>query len=57
MKFSDEQIADVFQLLAAILHIGNLEFITAGGAQVSNSDGELLFKLLRYQLIGQFYLE
>ncbi|XP_071812274.1 unconventional myosin-X-like isoform X4 [Apostichopus japonicus] len=38
MKFSDEQIADVFQLLAAILHVGNLEFITAGGAQVSNSD-------------------
>ncbi|KAJ8025311.1 Unconventional myosin-X [Holothuria leucospilota] len=42
MKFSEEQIKDVLQLLAAILHVGNLEFITAGGAQVSNGDALLV---------------
>ncbi|XP_063965090.1 unconventional myosin-X-like isoform X3 [Lytechinus pictus] len=36
MQFTDENVDDVFHLLAAILHIGNIKFITAGGAQVDN---------------------
>ena len=36
IKFTKEHIQDVLSLLAAILHIGNVEFITAGGAQVKD---------------------
>ncbi|XP_044862668.1 unconventional myosin-X isoform X1 [Mauremys mutica] len=35
MKFSKEEVREVLRLLAGILHLGNIEFITAGGAQVS----------------------
>ena len=41
MKFSKEQIQDVLSLLAAILHIGNVDFITAGGAQVKDMHSKL----------------
>ncbi|XP_072179526.1 unconventional myosin-X-like [Diadema setosum] len=54
MEFSQENVKDVFQLLAAILHLGNVKFITAGGAQVENmSDLETVAHLLsvdEYQL-------
>ena len=40
MEFTDENVHDVFQLLAAILHLGNVRFITAGGAQVENMNSE-----------------
>ncbi|XP_071802894.1 unconventional myosin-X-like isoform X2 [Asterias amurensis] len=36
MKFTQEQIHDVFCLLSAILTLGNVQFITAGGAQVKD---------------------
>ncbi|XP_039920616.1 unconventional myosin-X [Hirundo rustica] len=35
MEFSREEVREVLRLLAGILHLGNIEFITAGGAQVS----------------------
>ncbi|KAL2307883.1 hypothetical protein Nmel_000872, partial [Mimus melanotis] len=35
MEFSREEVREVLRLLAGILHLGNVEFITAGGAQVS----------------------
>nr|XP_056710127.1 unconventional myosin-X [Euleptes europaea] len=35
MQFTTEEVHDVLRLLAGILHLGNIEFITAGGAQVS----------------------
>ncbi|XP_060100292.1 unconventional myosin-X [Heteronotia binoei] len=35
MQFTPEEVHDVLRLLAGILHLGNIEFITAGGAQVS----------------------
>uniref|UniRef100_A0A8C5GVU2 Myosin X n=1 Tax=Gouania willdenowi TaxID=441366 RepID=A0A8C5GVU2_GOUWI len=35
MQFTEENINDVLRLLAGILHTGNIEFMTAGGAQVS----------------------
>ena len=42
MKFSKEHIQDVLSLLAAILHIGNVDFITAGGAQVKDMHSKLM---------------
>ncbi|XP_013928963.1 PREDICTED: unconventional myosin-X-like, partial [Thamnophis sirtalis] len=47
MQFTTEEVRDVLRLLAGILHLGNIEFITAGGAQVSfktalNRSAELL---------------
>uniref|UniRef100_A0ACB8FC92 Unconventional myosin-X n=1 Tax=Sphaerodactylus townsendi TaxID=933632 RepID=A0ACB8FC92_9SAUR len=35
MQFTTEEVYDVLRLLAGILHLGNIEFMTAGGAQVS----------------------
>ncbi|XP_038357204.1 unconventional myosin-X isoform X8 [Canis lupus familiaris] len=35
MEFSKEEVREVLRLLAGVLHLGNIEFITAGGAQVS----------------------
>lgn len=34
MGFSPENQSDIFSILASILHLGNIKFITAGGAQV-----------------------
>lgn len=34
MQFSKEEVREVLRLLAGILHLGNIEFITAGGAQI-----------------------
>ncbi|CAL8267749.1 unnamed protein product [Lota lota] len=36
MGFSEEEIRDVFRLLSAVLQMGNIEFMTAGGAQVTS---------------------
>lgn len=41
MEFSREEVQEVLRLLAGILHLGNIEFITAGGAQVSFKTGEV----------------
>lgn len=35
MQFTEENIAEVLRLLSGILNVGNIEFITAGGAQVA----------------------
>lgn len=40
MEFSKEEVREVLRLLAGILHLGNVEFITAGGAQVSFKTGK-----------------
>ncbi|CAL8347397.1 unnamed protein product [Merluccius merluccius] len=37
MQFSEEHIGEILRLLAGILHAGNIEFMTAGGAQVSST--------------------
>uniref|UniRef100_A0A8C7K3F8 Unconventional myosin-X-like n=1 Tax=Oncorhynchus kisutch TaxID=8019 RepID=A0A8C7K3F8_ONCKI len=36
MQFSEEEIRDVFKLLSAVLLMGNIEFMTAGGAQITS---------------------
>uniref|UniRef100_A0A8C9T341 Unconventional myosin-X-like n=1 Tax=Scleropages formosus TaxID=113540 RepID=A0A8C9T341_SCLFO len=34
MEFTEEEIRDVFKLLSGVLQLGNIEFMTAGGAQI-----------------------
>ncbi|XP_041659082.1 unconventional myosin-X isoform X3 [Cheilinus undulatus] len=41
MQFTEESIGEVLRLLAGILHTGNIEFMTAGGAQVSSKSAAL----------------
>ncbi|XP_068602601.1 unconventional myosin-X [Brachionichthys hirsutus] len=36
MEFTEEEIRDVFKLLSAVIQMGNVEFMTAGGAQVTS---------------------
>ncbi|KAM6986769.1 LOW QUALITY PROTEIN: unconventional myosin-X [Aplochiton taeniatus] len=36
MAFTEEEIRDVFKLLSAVLQMGNVEFMTAGGAQITS---------------------
>lgn len=40
VDFSTEEIRDIFKLLSGTLHLGNVEFMTAGGAQVTTKAGE-----------------
>uniref|UniRef100_A0AAR2IY67 Myosin X n=1 Tax=Pygocentrus nattereri TaxID=42514 RepID=A0AAR2IY67_PYGNA len=54
MQFGEESIHEVLRLLAGILHLGNIEFITAGGAQVSSKAGLSLFLL---SLLKQFAVD
>ncbi|KAG7466962.1 hypothetical protein MATL_G00148210 [Megalops atlanticus] len=35
MEFTEEEIRDVFKLLSGVLQLGNIEFMTAGGAQIT----------------------
>ncbi|XP_039210307.1 unconventional myosin-X-like isoform X1 [Crotalus tigris] len=35
MGFSSEEIRDIFKLISGILQLGNIEFMTAGGAQIT----------------------
>uniref|UniRef100_A0AAQ5ZPR3 Myosin X, like 1 n=1 Tax=Amphiprion ocellaris TaxID=80972 RepID=A0AAQ5ZPR3_AMPOC len=45
MEFTEEEIRDVFKLLSAVLQMGNIEFMTAGGAQITSKgvvSGDLL---------------
>lgn len=42
MQFSKEEVREVLRLLAGILQLGNIEFITAGGAQVSFKTGKIV---------------
>uniref|UniRef100_A0A671NS70 Unconventional myosin-X-like n=1 Tax=Sinocyclocheilus anshuiensis TaxID=1608454 RepID=A0A671NS70_9TELE len=39
MEFTEEEIRDVFKLLSGVLQIGNIEFMTAGGAQITTKGG------------------
>ncbi|XP_032387774.1 unconventional myosin-X [Etheostoma spectabile] len=41
MQFTEENIGEILRLLAAILQAGNIEFMTAGGAQVSSKSAAL----------------
>ncbi len=40
MEFTEEEIRDMFKLLSGVLQLGNVEFMTAGGAQITTQQGE-----------------
>uniref|UniRef100_A0A8D3CVK4 Myosin X, like 1 n=1 Tax=Scophthalmus maximus TaxID=52904 RepID=A0A8D3CVK4_SCOMX len=40
LEFTEEEIRDMFKLLSGVLQLGNIEFMTAGGAQITTKQGE-----------------
>lgn len=52
MQFTEENIGEILRLLAGILHAGNIEFMTAGGAQVSSKSGLTLPVRFTVEMIG-----
>lgn len=43
MKFSDEEVSDLLQVISGILMLGNINFLAAGGAQVADKSGKTTF--------------
>lgn len=41
MHLTNDQIQDVLSVLAGILHLGNISFVQAGGAQVADKAGRV----------------
>ena len=39
MDLVPEQVSDILRVLAAILHIGNITFVSAAGAQIATKSG------------------
>lgn len=39
LEFTEEEIRDMFKLLSGVLQLGNIEFMTAGGAQITTKQG------------------
>ena len=39
MSFKEDEISDVLQVVSGILQLGNVTFLAAGGAQVSDKNG------------------
>uniref|UniRef100_A0AAX7VRH0 Myosin X n=1 Tax=Astatotilapia calliptera TaxID=8154 RepID=A0AAX7VRH0_ASTCA len=52
MQFTEENINEILRLLAGILHTGNIEFVTAGGAQISSKSGSLPFPSTHFSSYG-----
>lgn len=50
MEFTEEEIRDVFKLLSGVLQIGNIEFMTAGGAQITTKGGSIRIRVCLKQL-------
>ena len=42
MCFTEEEIADVLQVIAGVLQLGNVNFMAAGGAQVAEKSGKYM---------------
>lgn len=40
LEFTEEEIRDMFKLLSGVLQLGNIEFMTAGGAQITTKQGQ-----------------
>jgi len=40
LEFGEEEIRDMFKLLSGVLQLGNIEFMTAGGAQITTTQGQ-----------------
>ncbi|XP_023274836.1 unconventional myosin-X-like, partial [Seriola lalandi dorsalis] len=54
LEFTEEEIRDMFKLLSGVLQLGNIEFMTAGGAQITTkqvvTDASELLGLDAFQL-------
>ncbi|XP_032355467.1 unconventional myosin-X isoform X2 [Etheostoma spectabile] len=54
LEFTEEEIRDMFKLLSGVLQLGNIEFMTAGGAQITTkqvvTDSSELLGLDAFQL-------
>ncbi|XP_034050986.1 unconventional myosin-X [Thalassophryne amazonica] len=54
LEFTEEEIRDMFKLLSGVLQLGNIEFMTAGGAQITTNqvvtDASELLGLDAFQL-------
>uniref|UniRef100_A0A8D3B7F9 Myosin X, like 1 n=1 Tax=Scophthalmus maximus TaxID=52904 RepID=A0A8D3B7F9_SCOMX len=50
LEFTEEEIRDMFKLLSGVLQLGNIEFMTAGGAQITTKQGHELLGLDAFQL-------
>uniref|UniRef100_A0A667XXW6 Myosin X, like 1 n=1 Tax=Myripristis murdjan TaxID=586833 RepID=A0A667XXW6_9TELE len=50
LEFTEEEIRDMFKLLSGVLQLGNIEFMTAGGAQITTKQGHELLGLDCFQL-------
>uniref|UniRef100_A0A3Q1BLP4 Myosin X, like 1 n=1 Tax=Amphiprion ocellaris TaxID=80972 RepID=A0A3Q1BLP4_AMPOC len=46
LEFTEEEIRDMFKLLSGVLQLGNIEFMTAGGAQITTKQGRCSAELL-----------
>lgn len=42
LQFTEEEIRDMFKLLSGVLQLGNIEFMTAGGAQITTKQGRFV---------------
>lgn len=40
LDFTEDEIRDMFKLLSGVLQLGNIEFMTAGGAQILTKQGQ-----------------
>lgn len=40
LEFTEEESRDMFKLLSGVLQLGNIEFMTAGGAQITTKQGQ-----------------
>lgn len=40
LEFTEEEIRDMFKLLSGVLQLGNIEFMLAGGAQITTKQGQ-----------------
>lgn len=45
LEFTEEEIRDMFKLLSGVLQLGNIEFMTAGGAQITTKQGQFTCKV------------
>lgn len=49
MSVADEEISDVLHVLSGVLQLGNVNFMSAGGAQVTEKSSMTFFLICFYQ--------
>ena len=49
MSVADEEISDVLHVLSGVLQLGNVNFMSAGGAQVTEKSSTTVFLICFYQ--------